>query len=350
MTGVGGSGTGTAGSHWDGDSLSYPGVPFSAWDFNSGSECHSSDMNIHDYNNAEEVRNCRLVSLADLKLSKNYVRDEIAGYMNHLINIGVAGFRVDAAKHMWPGDLRSLFGKLTNLNSGVFGSGVKPFIFQEVIDMGSEPISASEYIGIGRVTNFIFGAKLGQVFRNENKASYLHNWGEAWNMPNSNDVVVFIDNHDNQRGHGGGGGPITHFEPRPYKLATTFMLAHPYGFTRLMSSYNFDRSNTDQGPPHHGDTINDVTINGDQTCGNGWVSYLYVLNYLRIPTTTSAYNHNRYLLLHNIIPTVIGIRLRALYIALYYHTLYTVHVEYEFDKVRSYARMEIIMCGRLNCT
>lgn len=270
MTGTGGSGTGTAGSHWDGDSLSYPGVPYSAWDFNTGNECHSSDMNIHNYNDPTEVRNCRLVSLADLKLSKDYVRGEIAQYMNHLIDLGVAGFRIDAAKHMWPGDLRIVFGKLKSLNSGVFGSGAKPFIFQEVIDMGGEPISMSDYTGIGRVTNFIFGAKLGQVFRNENKASYLHNWGEAWGMPNSNDVVVFIDNHDNQRGHGGGGGPLTHFEPRAYKLATAFMMAHPYGFPRLMSSFNFDRSNTDQGPPAHNDVINDVTINADNTCGNGW--------------------------------------------------------------------------------
>lgn len=209
MTGTSGSGTGTAGSHYDGDALSYPGVPFSTWDFNSGNECHSSDMNIHNYNNAEEVRNCRLVGLADLKLSKDYVRDTIAAYMNHLIDLGVAGFRVDAAKHMWPGDLREVFGRLHNLQSGVFGSGTKPFIFQEVIDMGgSEPIKASQYTGIGRITDFIFGMKLGQVFRNENKASYLRSWGEAWGMSNTNDVIVFIDNHDNQRGHGGGGKPV----------------------------------------------------------------------------------------------------------------------------------------------
>lgn len=109
MTGAGGSGTGTGGSHWDGGSLSYPGVPFSSWDFNSGSECSTGDGNIHNYNDPNEVRNCRLVSLVDLKLSKDYVRDSIAGYLNHLISLGVAGFRVDAAKHMWPGDLRAVF-------------------------------------------------------------------------------------------------------------------------------------------------------------------------------------------------------------------------------------------------
>ena len=47
---------------------------------------------------------------------------------------------------------------------------------------------------------------------------YLQNFGEGWGMWNGNDVVNFIDNHDNQRGHGGGGGVITHTEPRVYKV------------------------------------------------------------------------------------------------------------------------------------
>lgn len=279
MTGAGGSGSGTGGSHWDGGSLSYPGVPYSSWDFNSGSECSTGDGNIHNYNDPNEVRNCRLVSLVDLKLSKDYVRDSIAGYLNHLISIGVAGFRVDAAKHMWPGDLRAVFGRLHNLDSTYFGSGTKPFIFQEVIDMGHEAISAAEYTGIARVTNFIYGVKLADVFRHHNQAKWLRTWGEQWGMPNSNDVVVFIDNHDNQRGHGGGGGPLTFFEPRSYKMATEFMLAHPYGFTRVMSSYSWSRNfqggedhNNWQGPPHNGDmSIKSPSIQSDNSCGNGWV-------------------------------------------------------------------------------
>ena len=109
MTGAGGQGTGTDGSHWDGGSLSYPGVPFSSWDFNGNGECHTGDLNIHNYGNKDEVRNCRLVSLTDLNLGKDYVRDKIAEYMSHLIDIGIAGFRVDAAKNMWPGDLQGIY-------------------------------------------------------------------------------------------------------------------------------------------------------------------------------------------------------------------------------------------------
>lgn len=208
MTGGGESGRGTGGTSFNPGSLQFPGVPFGPTDFNGGGQCQTGDGSIHNYGSANEVRNCRLVGLLDLMLGKDYVRQKVAGYMNHLISIGVGGFRVDAAKHMWPADLTNIFGRLSNLNTAYFPSGTRPFIFQEVIDMGGEAIGMSEYSGIGRVTNFIYGIKLAQVFRNQNQAKYLRNWGEQWGMPSTSDSVVFIDNHDNQRGHGGGGESI----------------------------------------------------------------------------------------------------------------------------------------------
>ena len=58
--------------------------------------------------------------------------------MNNLIGMGVAGFRVDACKHMWPGDLEIIFGSLDDLQSGVFGAGARAFIYQEVIESGAD--------------------------------------------------------------------------------------------------------------------------------------------------------------------------------------------------------------------
>ena len=58
MTGGGGRGVGTGGSHYDGNSLNYPDVPYSSWDFNSGSECQTGDGNIHNYNDPNEVNAC----------------------------------------------------------------------------------------------------------------------------------------------------------------------------------------------------------------------------------------------------------------------------------------------------
>jgi alpha-amylase len=205
MTG-GYTGTGTGGDQFDGVSCTFPGVPFSSKDCNGHDNCHTTDGSIHNMNDREEVRNCKLFGLADLRLSEDYVRETIAGYFNHLIDMGVAGFRVDAAKHMWPGDLENIFSRLHNLRSDAFGSGKKPFMFQEVIDQGGETIKMSEYFNTGRVTNFVYGIKLADVFlRNSNQAKLLGNFGEGWGMPSRNDVVVFLSNHDNQRGHGGGG-------------------------------------------------------------------------------------------------------------------------------------------------
>ena len=204
MTG-GYSGTGTAGNTFDGESCSYPAVPYGSNDCNGADVCHTSDGNVHDYNNIAEVRNCKLVELSDLRLDKNYVRDKIVEYLNKLINMGVAGFRVDAAKHIWPDDMEIIFSRLNNLNENVFGLRYRPFIFQEVIDMGGSSISMSEYIYSGRVTNFIYGDKLTNIFlKHTDQAKWLSNWGEYWGMPNSAEAVVFISNHDNQRGHGAG--------------------------------------------------------------------------------------------------------------------------------------------------
>lgn len=64
-----------------------------------------------------KVRDCRLVGLPDLATGSEYVRTKIADFMNYLIDLGVAGFRVDAAKHMWPGDMGAIFGKLKDVRA-----------------------------------------------------------------------------------------------------------------------------------------------------------------------------------------------------------------------------------------
>lgn len=270
----------TCGSYFNPGNRDFPAVPFSGWDFNDG-KCKTGSGDIENYNDPYQVRDCRLVGLLDLTLEKDYVRSKIAEYLNHLIDIGVAGFRIDAAKHMWPGDMKAILDKLHNLNTTWFPEGSKPFIYQEVIDLGSEPIKSSEYFENGRVTEFKYGAKLGTVLRkwNGEKMAYLKNWGEGWGFMPSDRALVFVDNHDNQRGHGAGGASIlTFWDSRLYKMGVGFMLAHPYGFTRVMSSFRWPRYfengkdvNDWIGPPNNNGVIKEVTINADTTCGNDWV-------------------------------------------------------------------------------
>lgn len=80
-----------------------------------------------------------------------------------------------------------------------------------------------------------------------------------------------MDNHDNQRGHGGGGQTVlTYKNSKNYKMATAFHLAWPFGISRIMSSFGFNDS--DQGPPADG-TGNLISpqFNEDGACINGWV-------------------------------------------------------------------------------
>lgn len=126
---------GTGGSTADIGTTSFPGVPYSSLDFNP--EC-----DIQSYNNATQVRNCRLVGLPDLNHKVRWVQDKIVDYLNHLIRLGVAGFRVDAMKHMWPNYLSQILNRLDNLNTDHgFAPGSRPFVAQEVIDLGNEAVS-----------------------------------------------------------------------------------------------------------------------------------------------------------------------------------------------------------------
>lgn len=55
--------------------------------------------------------------------------------MNDLISLGVAGFRIDACKYMWPEDLTAIYNEVRDLDSDIFGQNQRPFIYQEVIEV-----------------------------------------------------------------------------------------------------------------------------------------------------------------------------------------------------------------------
>lgn len=62
---------------------------------------------------------------------------------------------MDAAKHMWPKDLREIYRRLRTLNTDYgFPPNTKPYIYQEVIYFGNEPIKLEEYTPLGDVTEF----------------------------------------------------------------------------------------------------------------------------------------------------------------------------------------------------
>ncbi|AZM45924.1 glycosidase [Streptomyces sp. WAC 06738] len=224
-----GSGTGTAGSNYT--KYHYPDAPYSDWDFNT---CRREIGD--NYGDRANVQNCELVGLADLNTGKDYVRGRIAGYLNDLLSLGVAGFRVDAVKHIPAGDLADIKSRLTDPNA---------YWKQEAIFGAGEPIQPDEYRGTGDVQEFRYGRDLKRVFENENLA-YLKNFGEGWNYMPSGSSAVFVDNHDTERN----GSTLSYKSGADYTLANVFMLAWPYGSPDVHSGYEF--GNNDAGPPNNG--------------------------------------------------------------------------------------------------
>lgn len=98
-----GTARGTGGSVAEPSSKSFPGVPYTEQDFHPSCE-------IHDWNDRFQVQHCELVGLKDLDQSSDYVRRQLIEVLDHLITLGVAGFRVDAAKHMAASDLEVRLG------------------------------------------------------------------------------------------------------------------------------------------------------------------------------------------------------------------------------------------------
>ncbi|KDR10404.1 alpha-amylase 1-like [Zootermopsis nevadensis] len=269
MTSNWGDALGTGNSRAFTDDSVYPAVPYGPADFHQPTCIIASS----DYgNNATAVRDCELSGLHDLNQTSPYVREQIISFLNKLVDAGVAGFRVDAAKHMWPEDLQYIYSQIKDLSTlHGFAPQTRPFIYQEVIDYGSEAVKSGEYSDLGRVTEFNYGTYLGKGFSGDYPISHFHNFGSDWGMLDDGDALVFVDNHDNQRGSGGGGANIlTYKQSKLYKMAVSFMLSWPYGYPRVMSSYYFDTH--DQGPPQDSDqNILSPTISADGTCGNGWV-------------------------------------------------------------------------------
>ena len=247
---------GSAGSQYQ--RYSYPGL-FSFADFH---HCgRHSDNVIRNYQDRWEVQNCELLGLADLNTGAEPVRRTIADFLNEQIRIGVRGFRIDAAKHMAASDIGAIVSKLSKSS----------FIFQEVIDQGGEPISSREDIDNGSVTEFRVGLTLGNLFRRGN-LSPLSSMGEGWGFLPPEKAIVFTDNHDNQRGHGGGGWVLTYRDGSLHTLANMFLLAFNYGTVALMSGYQFQYDY--EGPPvtSSGDTLPVWAEDGTTRCGkSGWL-------------------------------------------------------------------------------
>ncbi len=240
-----GSGTGTNGTVYT--KYAYPGL-YTVADFHT-------PCGISDWTSPAQVQDCELLSLSDLSTGTAGVQDRIVAYMADLVDIGVRGFRIDAAKHIQPVELDSI---ITKLDRAVTLAGdAKPYVFLEVIDNGDAGVRASDYYGVGfrggsgaDISEFKYRGirnKFNGVDANNWLTQLSGNWTQFWGMMPSDKALVFLENHDTQRS-----GGMTWDNWRMQRLMYVFMLAEPFGYPMVMSSYAFDPASgpsRDAGPP-----------------------------------------------------------------------------------------------------
>jgi alpha-amylase len=233
------SGSGSAGTKFT--KYSYPNL-YEAGDFHAP----ACQIQSADYaSSAENVQTCELLGLSDLDTSSAGVQDRLASYLSDLLGVGVRGFRIDAAKHMSASDLSGVLARVRPQGSE------SPYYFLEVIDYGGEAVRSSDYLDVASqteidVTEFRYKA-VGDTFLGRAGAT-LASLAELSATTDTflpgDRAVVFLDNHDTQRGDA-----LFYQDGAAHELASVFMLAFPYGYPSVMSSFAFDRA-TDAGRAH----------------------------------------------------------------------------------------------------
>ncbi len=250
MTGVR-SGVGVAGSPYG--EYEYPGL-YTQDDFN---DCGRNENNdVVDFDDIWEVQHCELVNLADLRTDKPNVRAKLAAFLGELVELGVAGFRIDAAKHMPADDIAAILDRVDG----------DPFVFLEVIGTIDGPLDRSDYTDIAHTTEFEYLPFLHDPILN-GELGKLEKISEQSGLLPSDLAVVFVDNHDTQRHDGG--HAFNYKLGERYVLANVFMLAWPYGYPKVMSSFRFE--DREAGPPTSEPVAPNATVYGEEwVCEHRW--------------------------------------------------------------------------------
>lgn len=231
----------------------YPGI-YSFPDFH---HCgRNGNDHIVNYTDLYELQNCMLVGLADLNTESPYVQNVLATYLNHLIDLGVAGFRLDAAKHIQAQDLLTIKSLLKK----------QIYIYQEIIYNPSEPIKYSDYTPIGSVTAYNYPFEVAAAFKYKT-VDALYNITRGF--PDSTKSIVFMTNHDLERNADQSSllSP-TSADPNTYLLSQVYMLSWPFGYPQLYSGYNF--KTYDDGPPVDANLKTLPVLAADGSCQAPW--------------------------------------------------------------------------------
>ena len=281
---------------------SYPGL-YVPTDFHS-------TCTVTDYTSAANVQDCELLSLPDLNTGLASVRQKIADYLLMLARLGVAGFRIDAAKHIQQVELDAIFA-IVDATLTAEGRPI-PYYFLEVSSGAGEALAPRDYFGeaygsggASDITEFIFTG-VGDKFRNMGgqHISQLNPNGPAgsqfsaaaWGLMPSDKAVVFLQNHDTQHQCG-----LGYRDGNVFRVANVWMLAQPYGYPSVLSSFAFDcPGGNSTGPPSDaaGNTNNLTCASSLETAVIGqWVCEHrdpYIQNMVRFRRTVAGSDVNRW--------------------------------------------------------
>ena len=239
---------------------------------------------VNNYADAANVQDCELLGLPDLNTGLASVRQKTAGYLIMLARLGVAGFRIDAAKHIQQVELDDI---LTIVDSTMTAEARPiPYYYLEVSTGPGEALGPRDYYGeayasggAADITEFTF-VGVGDKFRqiggqhisqlNPNGTPGNQFSPTAWGLMPSDKAVAFLQNHDTQHQCG-----LSYRDGNVFRVANVWMLAQPYGYPSILSSFAFACPlENSMGPPSdaNGWTVNVICASSLETAVDGeWV-------------------------------------------------------------------------------
>jgi len=244
-------------NHMSAGNYNYPDVPYSRDDFHasmSSSNPNFCNSDI-DWSDPWSVQHCELLGLNDLATETQSVRDKIDAYLNDLLGLGVAGFRVDAAGHIPVLELRQIQDGL-NRTTG----GIKPFFVQEFPSDNSEN---APYAVQGQVFGWSWADDMVSFFGPNGGDLSGAQWTSSTyaSLNGSTKTVTMVSNHDTERN----GRALTYQDGagKKYQQASIYTIVNQYGMPMLYSGYAF--SDRDAGPPQTGSQVRNATCKGTST-------------------------------------------------------------------------------------
>ena len=207
--------------------MDFPSWGLTAEDFHP--ECNIDDV----WQNETTLKECTPYGF-DVKTESLRVQEKIIEHLSTLIEMGVAGFRVDISFAMWEKDLKAIIDQLPDI-----AIGGRPFIVHELYN--NKPYWT--YTEFGRAIEDTYGKRLTKAIRTDRNLQLLGSESGLWkpqddypNQFSSDQAVAFLDNH-NSRYHERLYFGDTEEERLEYKLGMAFMLASDFGVKRIFSTF-----------------------------------------------------------------------------------------------------------------